>query len=77
MYIFSLAASEDKSLKDCDVLVVTVLTHGDVDGCLYSWDGNYKTSDVWGAFTNNEHLRGKPKIFIFQVCCIMFIKFSI
>ena len=72
-----LAASEDKSLKDCDVLVVTVLTHGDENGCLYSRDGKYKTSDVWGAFRDNKHLLGKPKIFIFQVCCIVFIKIGI
>ena len=64
-----IAASEDETLQDCDVLVVTVLTHGDVDGCLLSKTEDYKTSDVWKPFKNNDYLRGKPKIFIFVVCC--------
>ena len=50
-----------------DGLVVVVLTHGDKGGILQAKDTAYKTNDVWEPFKNCKGLRGKPKIFMFQV----------
>ena len=59
---------KDKTLEGCDILFVTVLSHGDRRGVILTKKGNYNTSDVWDAFKEHKYLKGKPKIFIIAVC---------
>ena len=63
--------SEDESLEGCDILFVTLLSHGDRHGVILTNRGKYNTSDVWNAFKEHKHLQGKPKIFIIAVCYII------
>jgi hypothetical protein len=60
-------ADAGKDYSDYGCVIVIVLTHGEERGYLHAFDGLFKTCEVWEPFFKSETLRGKPKIFIFQV----------
>jgi len=65
--ILESASMEDHS--DCDCILVTVLSHGEL-GILYASDQPYKPDRLWTHFSADKcrTLAGKPKIFFIQAC---------
>ncbi|KAF5287192.1 hypothetical protein FQA39_LY16011 [Lamprigera yunnana] len=58
----------DYSDKNC--LIVIMLTHGDEDNILETYDAPISASEIWQPFSNNscQSFKNKPKFFIFQAC---------
>ncbi len=57
-----------KKDKNCDSFICCILTHGD-RGVIKGSDGKLlKIENISKAINKVENLRGKPKIFFFQVC---------
>ncbi|CRL07742.1 CLUMA_CG020696, isoform A [Clunio marinus] len=56
--------------SDCYCLLVTLMTHGDEDGQVYSRDGEFNVQELWENFLgeNCESLVTKPKLFFVQAC---------
>lgn len=61
-------AQQDHSDNDC--LVITIMTHGKVDGRIYASDTEFLVQDLWECFVGNKckGLIGKPKLFFVQAC---------
>lgn len=61
--------TEDHSDRNC--LLVTIMSHGDSNGVIYTTDGLIYTDDIQKPFTDPKNcptLHGKPKIFFIQAC---------
>lgn len=61
--------SEQDDLKDCDCLLVIIMTHGFLNDQLYAKNTHYHPDFLKMHFTTNQCqlLAGKPKLFIIQV----------
>ncbi|KAG5670137.1 hypothetical protein PVAND_000419 [Polypedilum vanderplanki] len=61
-------ARQDHSDNDC--LLITIMTHGENDGRIYSSDGKFSVDELWEKFLgeNCKSLVGKPKLFFIQAC---------
>ena len=59
----------ERDYRNCDCLIITVLTHGMQNDLIYAKDHVYNTQGLWSPFTPDKckSLAGKPKIFIIQV----------
>ncbi|XP_044269704.1 caspase-6-like [Tribolium madens] len=57
-----------KDLSQVNSLIVFFLTHGDSFNLLHATDFTLKTHELWEKFVKCEHLKNKPKMFIFQAC---------
>ncbi|KAL1501133.1 hypothetical protein ABEB36_006518 [Hypothenemus hampei] len=66
--------AKEKREKRCDICFVFIMSHGSEElkeTIIYGRDGTYlSTSDIQSYFTNEKCplFRGKPKVFIYQVC---------
>ena len=60
-------SSEDFTNEDC--LVCAILSHGDSNGFISTYDGKIHIQVFFDAFSDKAcpSLKGKPKIFIIQV----------
>lgn len=56
-----------KDHTDCDCFAMAVLSHGD-DGQVFGTDGVMQIKKLVEPLKRCESLRGKPKLFIVQVC---------
>jgi len=61
-------SSEDFTNEDC--LVCAILSHGDSNGFISTYDGKINIQVFFDAFSDKAcpSLKGKPKIFIVQAC---------
>jgi len=62
--------SKDQSLKDCDVLVVFILTHGG-NNVIYGTDHvPVGVEEIFEMFSDDlcPNMRGKQKIFMINAC---------
>jgi caspase 7 len=55
--------------SDSDCFLLAMMSHGDIDGKIHAYDGEYLAEELWENFigTNCETLVGKPKLFFIQV----------
>lgn len=71
-----LISVSERDFIDYNSLIVFYLSHGDEKGLLHAKNGLLYTNEIWEAFSGNTSLKTKPKFFIFQVCGVSYISFS-
>ena len=73
-WTFKTKLAEFSALKDHgDIMILVVMSHGDTGvggGVIFTADGEkIDIEDIISFFNNqNDNLRGKPKLFVFQSC---------
>ena len=65
-------SSKDFTNEDC--LVCAILSHGDSNGFISTYDGKIHLQTFFDAFSDKAcpSLKGKPKIFVVQVISFFF-----
>lgn len=64
---FSKVVQDKGSLRETNSLFIFFLTHGLAGDELCARDGVLKCNQIWMKFIDCEELKGKPKMFVFQV----------
>lgn len=66
--LFFTASRMDHSKHNC--LVVIMMSHGDENGKIYTYDSCIEVDTLWKTFASNRcsSLCGKPKFFFIQAC---------
>lgn len=59
-----------KNFTDYSCLIVVIMTHGEKNGILFTYDTSIYVDDLWRQFMGSEcpTLVGKPKLFFIQAC---------
>lgn len=60
----------EENHKDHNCLLITIMSHGDRDGVIYTCDGNIFVDEIYTLILDaqNQTLHGKPKLFFIQAC---------